>query len=706
MKLETVVEQTIERVGRQIILGAPLGLGKANPIINAFYQYARQHSDIELTIFTALSLAVPAAGSGLQQRFLQPFLDRHFGENYPHLAYLDDLNNGSLPANIRVCEFYMQSGSGLKKPLRQQQYISSNYTHVARDMRDIGVNVICQLVAARQQPDGSYKYSLSCNPDVTLDLAELLADKREQVALLALVNPELPYMAGDAEISAEFFDAIIDEPSFYYRPFAVPRNPVNTEEHLIGMYASTLIRDGGTLQIGIGALGDAICHATVMRQQQQQQYQQLLQAFQVNQRYPDLLARSGDTQPFSEGLYAASEMFMDGFIHLYKADVLKRKVYDDVGLQMVLNLLSPEQQQPAPLLQALAAEGVINHALRPHEVSWLQHWGLLDQQVQWQNHHLCLEQLKTPANIDQERDFCHRIEPFIGSGLRHGKLLHAAFFLGSQWFYDTLNQMPDAERDQFSMTRVSRINQLYRGEALDRVQRHRARFINTCMKMTLLGAAVSDQLADGQVVSGVGGQYNFVAMAHALDDSRSILMLRSTRYGRKGLQSNIVWEYPHHTIPRHLRDIVITEYGIADLRSKTDEHCIQALLCICDSRFQQELLQQAKAAGKLSADWDIPDRYRHNSPVEMRRRLASLGGDLLPTWPFGSDLHKVEMQLAKALKWLVKQPGWRKLWLIVRPAGANRYPEAIARMQLDAAIGLRQKIWRRLLLHSLKNTTI
>ena len=42
---------------------------------------------------------------------------------------------------------------------------------------------------------------------------------------------------------------------------------------------------------------------------------------------------------------------------------------------------------------------------------------------------------------------------------------------------------------------------------------------------TALGAAVSDALGDGRVVSGVGGQFDFVAMAGELDDARSILML-------------------------------------------------------------------------------------------------------------------------------------------------------------------------------------
>ena len=35
--------------------------------------------------------------------------------------------------------------------------------------------------------------------------------------------------------------------------------------------------------------------------------------------------------------------------------------------------------------------------------------------------------------------------------------------------------------------------------------------------MTLLGAGVADQLEGGQVLSGVGGQYNFVVQGHALE---------------------------------------------------------------------------------------------------------------------------------------------------------------------------------------------
>src|SRR6202020_1436270 len=132
--------------------------------------------------------------------------------------------------------------------------------------------------------------------------------------------------------------------------------------------------------------------------------------------------------------------------------------------------------------------------------------------------------LNTPAGRRELLALC------TGRQLRGGTLLHGAFFLGPRGFYAALRDLPESERRQFSMGGVGFINQLD-GEdwGLRVAQRSQARFINSTMMVTLLGAAVSDGLADGRVVSGVGGQFNFVAMAHALPDARSILTLRSTR---------------------------------------------------------------------------------------------------------------------------------------------------------------------------------
>ena len=115
------------------------------------------------------------------------------------------------------------------------------------------------------------------------------------------------------------------------------------------------------------------------------------------------------------------------------------------------------------------------------------------------------------------------------------------------------------------------------------------------MVATLLGAVSSDQLEDGRVISGAGGQHDLVAMAHALEGARSIIGLRSTRRQDRRTVSNIVWRYANATVPRTLRDIVVTEYGIADLRGKSDRDVIVEMLKVADGAFQPGLIEAAQA---------------------------------------------------------------------------------------------------------------
>jgi acyl-CoA hydrolase len=211
--------------------------------------------------------------------------------------------------------------------------------------------------------------------------------------------------------------------------------------------------------------------------------------------------------------------------------------------------------------------------------------------------------------------------------------------------------MPDHALAKIDMTRIDFINQLYGQGDLKRAQRVKARFMNTTMMVTALGAAVSDGLDTGEVVSGVGGQYNFVAMSHALPDARLLMMLRATHDNKDGLRSSIVWNYGHVTIPRHLRDVVITEYGVADLRGQPDRECIQRLIAVADSRFQDDLVKQAKAHGKLPDDYRVPDRYRQNLPEALKDKLrvwAQAG--MLPPFPFGTDLTPDELHIVNAMK--------------------------------------------------------
>ena len=270
-----------------------------------------------------------------------------------------------------------------------------------------------------------------------------------------------------------------------------------------------------------------------------------------------------------------------------------------------------------------------------------------------------------------------------------------------------MNEMPREKRRMIHMKSVTKINQLYGHEELDRLHRKDARFVNTTMKMTLLGGAVSDQLEDGRVVSGVGGQYNFVAMAHALPDGHSLLQLRSTRDVAGSAESNIVFNYGHITIPRHLRDIVITEYGIADLRGKTDSDVAAALIQVADSRFQETLVKQAKHAGKLRQDYRVPEMFCNNYPEAIASQLANFRSmGLFHRLPFGSDFTDEELVLGKALKSLKKKANSKLqiLKLLIQPTGKSDdlIKPYLRRMNLEHPKSIEERLYARLLAAELR----
>jgi hypothetical protein len=198
-------------------------------------------------------------------------------------------------------------------------------------------------------------------------------------------------------------------------------------------------------------------------------------------------------------------------------------------------------------------------------------------------------------------------------------------------------------------------------------------------------------------------------MAHALEGARSILTLRSTRSKDGAVSSNIVWSYGHTTIPRHLRDIVVTEYGIADLRGRQDHEVIERLLQIVDSRFQEELREKAVAEGKLSADYRIPDAFRDNRPDRIASDLAPFYAQgLFGSFPLGTELTEVEQVLGKVLEGLQVKMG--SLGGVARllagtvnkgsaiPAGAAPY---IARLGLENPDNLRETMLRRVIVEEL-----
>ncbi len=602
----------------------PLGLGKPNHLINALYEKVRRNPQFQLDIYTALSLLPPEPGSGLKARLLQPFLARQYA-HYPGLDYETDRRRGNLPGNVRVFEFFMQSGSYLDNPTAQQHYISSNYTHALRDLLNSDINILLQMVAVSDA--SALKLSLSSNPDLSLDLMQVLDQNRvagQPVLLACEVNRQMPFLPGSAVVPTNTFDLLLDDESLAAPLFAVPNEPVDLTHYAIATQISSLIKDGGTLQIGIGSLGDAVAHLLSLRHHQPAQVQRLFQRLASAQKIeylgPNL---EPEMVPFEQGLYGMSEMLVQGFLYLRSNGVLTRTVTDPV------------------------------------------------------------------------------------SGLEH--YAHAGFYLGSKGLYDSLESLGRSGDTGLDMTRISFINQLYGDEDQKRRQRRHARFINSAMMVTLGGAVVSDGLEDGRVISGVGGQYNFVAMAQELQDARSIIALPSTRIRDGITQSNIVYSYGQTTIPRHLRDIVVTEYGAADLRGQPDNIVMARLLAISDSRFQPELLAKAKRHGKLPKNYAVPACFQNNRPQILHKAFDSQTRKVLPRYPLGTDFRQDEAALMPAFQ-MIKSLGssrremWRLIWQGFKQGRAGDFTELLTRLDLESCTSATQWLWRCLVLGALTST--
>ena len=100
---------------------------------------------------------------------------------------------------------------------------------------------------------------------------------------LAQVHNELPFMYNRAIIDPGFFDIILENDTYNTQLFAPPNMSVPNPDYVAALYASSLIKDNGTLQIGIGSLGDAIVYACKLRHEQPECYQAIIDSYLMNQ---------------------------------------------------------------------------------------------------------------------------------------------------------------------------------------------------------------------------------------------------------------------------------------------------------------------------------------------------------------------------------------------------------------------------------------
>ena len=127
---------------------------------------------------------------------------------------------------------------------------------------------------------------------------------------------------------------------------------------------------------------------------------------------------------------------------------------------------------------------------------------------------------------------------------------------------------------------------------------HKVVAINSALGVDLLGQVVADRINNKQF-SGIGGHEDFVAHSGLELEDRSLICLPATAMVNGEVVSRIVASLPFGTAvttPRHQVDVIVTEYGVAELRGATVSERAFALAEIAHPDFREEL---RLAAGEL-----------------------------------------------------------------------------------------------------------
>jgi acyl-CoA hydrolase len=122
--------------------------------------------------------------------------------------------------------------------------------------------------------------------------------------------------------------------------------------------------------------------------------------------------------------------------------------------------------------------------------------------------------------------------------------------------------------------------------------------INGALAIDIQGQVVADTI-DATQFSGIGGHEDFIAGPALSLEARALLCLPSTVTVDGELRSRIVPWFEAGaviTTPRHQVDVIITEYGAAELQGQTVHGRGEALAAIAHPQFRDELREAAERA--------------------------------------------------------------------------------------------------------------
>ncbi|MEN6489572.1 MAG: acetyl-CoA hydrolase/transferase C-terminal domain-containing protein, partial [Smithella sp.] len=164
----------------------------------------------------------------------------------------------------------------------------------------------------------------------------------------------------------------------------------------------------------------------------------------------------------------------------------------------------------------------------------------------------------------------------------HRQKMVASFFMGTEKLYKFIHNNPFVEAYSFDYTNCPEII----------AKNDNMVSINSALQVDFTGQVVSDTIGYRQY-SGSGGQADFVRGATHSKGGRSILAFHSTAQG--GKTSRIVSHLDEGAAVCTLRTdvhIIVTEYGIANLRGKSVPERAKALIAIAHPDFRDELWRE------------------------------------------------------------------------------------------------------------------
>lgn len=163
------------------------------------------------------------------------------------------------------------------------------------------------------------------------------------------------------------------------------------------------------------------------------------------------------------------------------------------------------------------------------------------------------------------------------------------FAYGSQRLYDFMHENPD-----LYMLPVTESNDIRIISQIDSLVS-----INATIEVDFLGQCNSETIG-GKYYSSTGGQSDFAKGARLAKHGRGIICLHST--AKNETVSRIVPTLPPGaavSTSKNDVDIIVTEYGMAELRNKTIRERTRALIGIAHPKFREELEFQARKMGYL-----------------------------------------------------------------------------------------------------------